>query len=96
VQLLMPARHVYRVEGACQRLRQGRALAASSGTSFRSHARAQRLSRGDPRPSLEERDGTHAAYVDRVRSVSASQVAARFLLPADADKLVAQASTVLN
>jgi hypothetical protein len=28
--------------------------------------------------------------------VSASQVAARFLLPSDADKLVAQASTVLN
>jgi hypothetical protein len=60
--------------------------------------RAERLANGDPRPSLEERYGTHQAYVERVRAVSAEQVAARFLSPADAEKLVAQAqkSAVLN
>jgi hypothetical protein len=60
--------------------------------------RAQRQASGDPRASLEERYGTHQNYVDQVRTVSASQVAARLLSAADAEKLVAQAqkSAVLN
>ncbi len=53
--------------------------------------RAQRLASGDPRLSLEERYGSHDAYVARVKAAAARAVAERFLLPDDAEKLVAQA-----
>jgi hypothetical protein len=53
--------------------------------------KAQRLASGDPRPSLEERYGTHDAYVARVKDAATRQVAERFLLQEDADRLVAQA-----
>jgi hypothetical protein len=60
--------------------------------------KAQRLASGDPRPSLEERYGTHDAYVSRVKAAAARAVAERFLLQDDADRLVAQAdqSSVLR
>jgi hypothetical protein len=60
--------------------------------------KAQRLAAGDPRLSLEERYGTHEAYVARVRAAAARQVAERLLLRDDADRLVAQAeqSSVLK
>ena len=51
----------------------------------------QRLASGDPRPSLEERYGTHDAYVARVKAAAARQVADGFLLQDDADRLVSQA-----
>ena len=53
---------------------------------------------GDGRPSLEERYGDHTGYVAAVRAAAARAVAAGFLLQADADLLVEQAtaSTVLN
>jgi Alpha/beta hydrolase domain len=52
----------------------------------------------DPRLSLEERYGTHAGYVDAVRAAAKRAVEMGFLLQADADALIAQAtlSTVLN
>ncbi len=53
--------------------------------------RRQRLASGDPRLSLEERYGTRANYVARVRRAAAQLVAQRFLLPADADRLVQEA-----
>jgi len=53
--------------------------------------RAQRLASGDPRLSLEERYGSHDAYVARVKAAAARAVAERFLLPDDAERLVAQA-----
>jgi hypothetical protein len=53
--------------------------------------KGQRLASGDPRLSLEERYGTHDAYVARVKEAAKRQVAERFLLPEDADRLVAQA-----
>ena len=53
--------------------------------------KAQRLAAGDPRLSLEERYGSHDAYVARVKAAAARAVAERFLLPDDAEKLVAQA-----
>lgn len=53
--------------------------------------KAQRLASGDPRLSLEERYGTHDAYVARVKAAAARAVAERFLLPDDAERLVAQA-----
>ena len=59
--------------------------------------RAERLARGDPRPSLEERYGTQNAYVAAVRAAADRLVAQRFLLPEDARRLVdeAQARRIL-
>jgi hypothetical protein len=54
--------------------------------------RAQRVAQADPRLSLEERYGTHAAYVAAVTAAANASVAQRFLLRADADKLIGQAS----
>ncbi len=53
--------------------------------------RAERLAAGDPRPSLEERYGSHAAYVARVEAVAAALVSARLLLPEDAERTRAEA-----
>ncbi|HEX4595025.1 MAG TPA: alpha/beta hydrolase domain-containing protein [Bryobacteraceae bacterium] len=53
--------------------------------------KAERLAAGDPRPSLEERYGTHERYVATVRTAAAKMVHDRFLLPEDADRLIAQA-----
>lgn len=60
--------------------------------------RLERIQNGDPRPSLEERYGTHAGYVQAVKAAAANAVAQGFLLQEDADALVAaaQASHVLN
>jgi hypothetical protein len=60
--------------------------------------RAGRAASGDPRPSLEERYGDHAGYVAAVRAAAARLVAARLLLQADADAVIAQAdaSSVLR
>jgi hypothetical protein len=60
--------------------------------------KAQRLASGDPRLSLEERYGTHDAYVARVKEAAKRQVADGFLLQDDADRVVQQAeqSSVLR
>ena len=60
--------------------------------------KAERIASGDPRLSLEERYGTHEKYVAVVRSAAARLVRERFLLPDDADKLIAaaEASDVLK
>lgn len=60
--------------------------------------RAERVAAGDPRPSLEERYGTHEAYVSAVRAAAARLVAERFLLLDDAERLIreAEASDVLR
>ena len=52
--------------------------------------RAERLASGDPRPSLEERYGTRAAYTAMVHFSTASLVAQRFLLPEDAARVIQQ------
>jgi hypothetical protein len=52
---------------------------------------AERQATGDPRLSLEERYHDHAGYVAAVRAAAAGLVAARLLLQADADLLVARA-----
>jgi hypothetical protein len=53
--------------------------------------KAERIANGDPRPSLQERYGTHDAYVGRVRAAADAMVAARLLLPDDAAKIVSAA-----
>jgi len=52
---------------------------------------AERLASGDPRLSLEERYGTHAGYVEAVREAAAHALEQGFLLPADAEALIARA-----
>ena len=54
--------------------------------------KAERLQSGDPRPSLEERYSSHDAYVAGVKAAAQKLVSQRFLLPEDAEKLVAQAA----
>jgi hypothetical protein len=60
--------------------------------------KAERTASGDPRPSLEERYGTHEKYVAAVRAAAAHLVHDRFLLQEDADRLSgeADASNVLR
>jgi hypothetical protein len=53
--------------------------------------KAERTASGDPRPSLEERYGTHENYVAVVKSAAARLVRERLLLPDDADRLIAEA-----
>lgn len=53
--------------------------------------RAERLAKGDPRPSLEERYPSHDAYVARVKAAADALVAQRYLLAADAARIVAEA-----
>ena len=54
--------------------------------------KAERAASGDPRPSLEERYGTHKAYVDAVKAAAQKAVAERVLLRSDADRLIAEAA----
>jgi hypothetical protein len=53
--------------------------------------KAEREAAGDPRPSLQERYGSKAHYVDQLRQAAAALVAERLLLQDDADRLVAVA-----
>ena len=55
--------------------------------------KAERLAKGDPRPSLEERYPNHAAYVAKVKAQADKLVAQRYMLPADAARIVTEAQT---
>jgi hypothetical protein len=55
-------------------------------------SREERLRLRDPRPSLEERYGTHAGYVQAVTRAADAAVAGGYLLKADADALIAEAA----
>ena len=55
--------------------------------------KTERLANGDPRPSLEERYGSHDRYVTTVRTAAARLVRDRFLLREDADRLISQADS---
>src|SRR4051812_43237858 len=52
---------------------------------------AERIARGDPRPSVEERYPSHAAYVAKVKAQADTLVAQRYMLADDAAKTVAEA-----
>ena len=56
--------------------------------------KAEREAAGDPRPSLQERYGTKAHYIDQVRQAAAALVAERLLLQDDADRLIAIAEAI--
>ncbi len=53
----------------------------------------EREKAGDPRPSLAERYPTKSAYVNAVREAADRLIAARFLLPDDAYRLITEAET---
>ena len=53
--------------------------------------KAERMAKGDPRPSLEERYPSHAAYVAKVKAQADALVAARYMLAADAARIVVEA-----
>jgi hypothetical protein len=55
--------------------------------------KAARIASGDPRPSLEERYGTHERYVAKARAAAERLVRGRYLLQDDADRLLAQAES---
>lgn len=69
----------------------GRICTLSGGYVPFAKTKAERMASGDPRLSLEERYGTHKAYVDAVKAAAEKAVAERFLLRADADRLIAEA-----
>lgn len=54
---------------------------------------AEREAAKDPRPSLEERYGDHAAYLKRVETAAEKLVADRLLLAEDAERLIARAKS---
>ena len=54
-------------------------------------SRDARTARSDPRASLEERYGTHAAYVTRLTDATQKLLAQRLLLQEDAERLVERA-----
>ena len=70
----------------------GKICALSGGYLPFAKTKTERAASRDPRPSLEERYGTHQAYVDAVKAAAEKAVHERFLLPADADRLVAEAA----
>jgi Alpha/beta hydrolase domain len=55
--------------------------------------RAERETQKDPRRSLEERYGDHAAYVKRFEDAANKLIAARLLLREDAERLIARAKS---
>jgi hypothetical protein len=69
----------------------GRGCGFSGGFIPFARTREERLVSGDPRPSLEERYGSHEAYVSKVRAAARRLVDQRFLLQEDADRLVREA-----
>ena len=54
--------------------------------------RAEREAKNDPRPSLEERYGTHAAYVRKVEEAAQKLVAARLMLKEDVERFIERAN----
>jgi hypothetical protein len=78
--------------------RKGRACGFIGGFIPFARTKAERLASGDPRPSLEERYGSHEGYVAKVKEAARRLVEQRFLLEGDADRLVreAEASDVLR
>lgn len=53
--------------------------------------KAERLSNGDPRLSLEERYGDHGAYLAKLTAAAQELVEERLLLPEDAERYIAAA-----
>jgi hypothetical protein len=70
----------------------GRGCGFSGGYVPFARTRAERQAAGDPRPSVEERYGTLEGYACVVEKAARTAVAERFLLQADADRLIYEAA----
>ena len=57
------------------------------------NTRAEREPKNDPRPSLEERYGSHATYVKKVEEAAQKLVGSRLMLKEDADRIVDRAKS---
>jgi hypothetical protein len=55
----------------------------------------ERESNGDPRPSIRERDRDLVDYKGRIEATAQALTASGFLLPADAEEIIAAAATVV-
>jgi hypothetical protein len=53
--------------------------------------KAERVAKGDPRPSLEERYSSHAVYVVKVKAQTDALVGQRYMLAEDAARIVKEA-----
>ena len=58
--------------------------------------RAERIASGDPRPSLDERYASHAAYVAAVREAAERLCHERLLLAEDLERIVARAAALAD
>ena len=77
----------FRQQGAAEK-----AMAAVNGSYLPfTKTRMERLEKGDPRPSIEERYGSRARYVKLVAMASQRLVEQRLILEEDADRFVEQA-----
>jgi hypothetical protein len=56
--------------------------------------RAEREKSGDPRKSIEERYGSRAAYLEKVRDVTQKLIASRYVLAEDLESIVERAAKV--
>jgi hypothetical protein len=70
----------------------GRGCGFSGGMIPFAQTKAEREALADPRPSLEERYGTHENYVTKVKAAAQALVQQRFLIQEDADRLVREAA----
>jgi hypothetical protein len=70
---------------------QGKVCNYAGGMMPFARTKAERMASKDPRPSLEERYGTHDGYVQAVKAAAERAVAEGFLLPGDANRLVTEA-----
>ncbi len=77
---------------------QGRGCGFQGGFIPFARTKEERLAAGDPRLSLQERYGSHEAYVSKVREAARRLVEQRFLLQEDAERLIreAEAGNVLR
>jgi hypothetical protein len=57
-----------------------------------SRTRAEREARRDPRPSIEERYATRAAYLARARGAAVALVGLRYLLAEDVESIMRRAA----
>jgi hypothetical protein len=76
---------------AASGFQQGRYCGNTGGYIAFTATKAERLAKGDPRPSLEERYPSHAAYVAKVKAQADALVVQRYMLPADAARIVTEA-----
>ena len=74
----------------------GQACAFTGGFIPFAKTRAERLANNDPRPSLEERYGTASGYASRAKTILAKAVQDRFLLPADANRIMSMVLTQIQ